>query len=97
MRPNYAFKRTAGDATSSIQALSARQPLNAAFGVTMQEPLVNAIAAVARERGGQFNDAFTATSRLVAEYGERRSDSSHVSRIWRSESSRDSELLHRLN
>jgi hypothetical protein len=40
----------------------------------MQEPLVNAIAAVARERGGQFNDAFTATSRLVAEYGERRSE-----------------------
>ena len=76
---------------------SARSSAPGSFGVTMQEPLVNAIAAVARERGGQFNDAFTATSRLVAEYGERRSDSSHVSRKWRSESSRDSELLHRLN
>ena len=63
----------------------------------MQEPLVNAIAAIARERGSQFNDAFTATFRLVAEYGERRLDLSHVSRIWQSESSRDSELLHRLH
>ena len=89
--------RLPGTPPSSIQALSARQPLNAAFGVTMQEPRVNAIAAVARERGGQFNDAFTATSHLVAEYGERRSDASHMSRIWRSESRRDGELLHRLH
>ena len=35
--PNYAFKRTAGDTTSSTQALSARQPLNAALALTRMD------------------------------------------------------------
>lgn len=39
MRSNYAFKRTAGDATSLNQALSARQSLNAALGIAVM-PLI---------------------------------------------------------
>lgn len=47
-----------------------RCPLISTLGVTINQALSNAVSAVARERGGKFNEAFGAAALLVAEYGE---------------------------